>query len=383
MTILIAAAGAVLLVAAFHLVGGWVISNRLYQRALAAGPRAKDLGVRVRQVSRERIVLEAPTPRQDIGHPGTIGLAWDDGYGRVGDVIDVDGSRFIRSYEPVAGSPPVCTGDLETCPPVEMDPFAYPTDPTDAGLAFETVAYQTPLGPMPAWLVPVGDAKAGTTRWAVHCHGWTTEPRELIRMLPGFHETGFTSLVITYRNDAGTPEDPTGRYRFGLSEWEDVQAAVQFALDHGADDIVLTGCSTGGALVMRFLEMSPLASKVVGAVMDAPNLILADAFRWGSREERATPLLMEFGMWIADLRWKVDWETTNYVQRAEHILRVPALVFHGTSDQVIPISVSRQLEATVPRLVDLVETPAAGHVMSWNANPERYERYLTGFLSRL
>jgi pimeloyl-ACP methyl ester carboxylesterase len=92
---------------------------------------------------------------------------------------------------------------------------------------------------------------------------------------------------------------------------------------------------------------------------------------------------MEFGMWIADLRWKVDWETTNYVQRAEHILRVPALVFHGTSDQVIPISVSRQLEATVPRLVDLVETPAAGHVMSWNANPERYERYLTGFLSRL
>jgi hypothetical protein len=33
--------------------------------------------------------------------------------------------------------------------------------------------------------------------------------------------------------------------------------------------------------------------------------------------------------------------------------------------------------------VDLVETPAAGHVMSWNANPERYERYLTGFLSRL
>jgi hypothetical protein len=37
----------------------------------------------------------------------------------------------------------------------------------------------------------------------------------------------------------------------------------------------------------------------------------------------------------------------------------------------------------VPDLVDLVETPAAGHVMSWNANPERYERYLAGFLSRL
>jgi len=27
-----------------------------------------------------------------------------------------------------------------------------------------------------------------------------------------------------------------------------------------------------------------------------------------------------------------------------------------------------------------VETPAAGHVMSWNANPERYERRLRRFL---
>jgi pimeloyl-ACP methyl ester carboxylesterase len=276
-----------------------------------------------------------------------------------------------------------------------MDPFAFPSDPSDAGLVFETVTYPSPLGPMPAWLVP-GEGKPATrgtsghmrpntaqVRWAIHCHGWTAEPRELIRMLGSYHESGLTSLVIAYRNDTHAPADPTGRYRFGLSEWEDVEAAVEFALANGASEVVLSGCSTGGALVMRFLEMSTLASKVVGVVMDAPNLILADAFRWGSREARATPLMMEFGMWIADIRWKIDWESTNYVQRADQILRVPTLVFHGTSDQVIPISVSRQLEARIPDLVELVETPAAGHVMSWNADPERYRRYLTGFLARL
>jgi pimeloyl-ACP methyl ester carboxylesterase len=64
-------------------------------------------------------------------------------------------------------------------------------------------------------------------------------------------------------------------------------------------------------------------------------------------------------------------------------LTAPTLVFHGTADQTIPISVSRQLEAKVPDLVELVETPAAGHVMSWNADPERYERYLRSFLERL
>jgi pimeloyl-ACP methyl ester carboxylesterase len=89
------------------------------------------------------------------------------------------------------------------------------------------------------------------------------------------------------------------------------------------------------------------------------------------------------GMWITDIRWHIDWETTNYVQRANQFLHVPTLVFHGTSDLTVPITSSRQLKAAVPDLVELIETPAAGHVLSWNADPERYERYLAGFLQSL
>ena len=94
-------------------------------------------------------------------------------------------------------------------------------------------------------------------------------------------------------------------------------------------------------------------------------------------------LMKEFGLWLADLRWKVDWERTNYVQRAHQILMVPTLVFHGTSDQRVPIDVSRQLEARVPDRVTLIETQAAGHVMSWNANPARYEEQIENFLRSL
>jgi pimeloyl-ACP methyl ester carboxylesterase len=93
--------------------------------------------------------------------------------------------------------------------------------------------------------------------------------------------------------------------------------------------------------------------------------------------------MTEFGMWMTDLRWKIDWDKTNYVQRAESSLNVPTLVFHGTSDRRVPISESRQLEARASEVVTLIETPAAGHVMSWNADPKRYERYLEGFLDRL
>lgn len=380
MALLSIVAGGVLFVALFHLGAGWFIANDLYRNAIAIGPRRNDLSVRVRALASDTIVLESPTPRQDIGHPGRMGLRWPGGYAQVGEVLDADGMRIIRALARVEGSdPPICEGPIQECPPLEMENYFYPHDPGDVGLHFEEIAYDSPLGAMGGWLVPARPAR----RWAVHCHGWTAERRELVRMLPTFHERHFTSLVIDYRNDPGAPKDPSGLYRFGLTEWEDLEAAVRYALDHGAGEVVLTGCSTGAAVVMSFLERSKLAEYVVGLVLDSPNVILVEAVRHATRERNATPLMIEFGLWIADLRWRIDWEATNYVSRSEETIRMPALVFHGTSDQRVPVSVSRQLQARVPELVDLVETPAAGHVMSWNADPERYETYLSRFLERL
>lgn len=380
MTYVYVAAVFVLLISLFHVVAGWIFSNGIRREVLQVGPRPQDLGIWVRSVTKERIDLQSKVPRQDIGHPGTFGLRWAGGYARVGDVIAADYGRIVRRFQPLdQGEPPPCRGDLDDCEPVELDSFVYPNDPGDVGLDFSDIEYESPLGPIGAWLVP-GDSDGA---WAIHCHGWTAERREHIRMLPTFHDRGRTSLVIDYRNDPGAPRDPTGLYRFGLSEWRDVEGALRHALEHGATDIVLTGCSTGAALVMAFLENSRLTEPVTGVVFDAPNLILAETFRYRLRDVRGSRLVKEMGLWLVGLRWGIDWVATNHVQRAEKTLSVPALVFHGTSDLTVPISTSRQLAAGLPELVDLVETPAAGHVLSWNANPDRYERYLSRFLESL
>lgn len=377
MTFIYVAAAGVIIVVLVHVVAGWFVSNGLRKEALVVGPRPKDLGVWVRAVSRDRIELESKEPRQDIGHPGSFGLRWAGGYARVGDVVAASDGRMFRHYRPGDdGEPPICTGALDECEPVELDPFVYPNDPGDVGLSFNEVEYESPLGRMDAWLVRGTQVGA----WAIHCHGWTAERREIIRMLPIFHDRGRTSLVIDYRNDPGEPTDPSGHYRFGLSEWEDLEAAVRYSMETGATDIVLTGCSTGAALVMAFLENSDLTGPVSGVVLDSPNIVLADTFRHSMRDLGSSRLVKEMGMWIADLRWGIDWDKTNFVDRAPSILKLPAIVFHGTSDQTVPIATSRRLQAKVPAMVDLVETPAAGHVLSWNADPERYETYLTRFL---
>ncbi len=377
----------VLLFVGFHLVAGWIYATRFHKTALLPQPASREYGVWVRRATSHEIVLTATEPRQDIGHPGTVGVHWEGGYGQTGEVQHVEGLEVTRGFKVLRGEgPPICEGVLSDCEQVDLESYAFPSDPADVGLDFETVAYESPLGPMSGWLVPA----TGSTTWAVHVHGWTAHRRETIRLLTTIHSKGISSLAIDYRNDPGSPVDPSGHYRFGLSEWEDVEAAVRFALDHGAEDVILLGYSTGGAHVMSFLEQSSLAEAVRGVVLDSPNVILIETIRHGSRGLKLAPtpipvtqLIAEFGLWLVDLRWKIDWEATNYVQRSEEILKMPTLVFHGTSDHRVPISISRQLEARCSGTVQLIETQAAGHVMSWNANPERYETELGRFLERI
>lgn len=370
-----------------HLALGWVLANGLRKSALRIQQPDTGEGLAVRDVSDSEIVLEAASPRQEVGHPGVIGLHWPGGYGQTGELTRVEDNRVSRRFRLLEGDPPPICPELPVieCPHVFPDGYAFPHGPEDVDLAFEEVTYHSPLGEMGAWVVP-----PISQTWAIHVHGWTADRREAIRLLPSIHRTGMTSMVIDYRNDPGAPADPSGHYRFGLHEWEDVEAAVSYAIESGARNVVCVGYSTGAAHILSFLEQSQLAEHVDALVLDSPNVILAETVRHGSREVRipglgvrVNPLLIEFGMWIADLRWGIDWNRTNYVQRAESMIRVPTLVFHGTSDSRVPISISRQLDARLPRLVQLHETPAAGHVMSWNANPDRYAKILETFLSRI
>lgn len=370
------------------MIGGWLFANGFKASALTISAPSRDFGVWVRSVDSETVTLEGAEARQDIGHPGTLGMYWEEGYAQIGDVISVEAFTVIRHLKDLTGSaPPICDQPiLANCPAVALEGYAFPTGPSDRGMDFTEVQYDGPLGPLGAWIVPSGDGN----RWVIHIHGWTAERREAVRFLAVYADADVTSMVIDYRNDPGTASDPSGRYRFGLTEWADVEAAVRYALDAGAEEILLAGYSTGAAHAMAFLEQSSFRTAVVGVVFDSPNIILLDVVRANTHEARLPvirlrmgQLMKEVGLWLADLRWKIDWDRTNYVQRADRILTMPTLVFHGTSDHRVPIAVSRQLEAKAPDVVTLVETPAAGHVMSWNANPKDYEQRLARFLDSI
>jgi hypothetical protein len=83
--------------------------------------------------------------------------------------------------------------------------------------------------------------------------------------------------------------------------------------------------------------------------------------------------------WIAGWRYDLDWAAVDHLPA--DWLEVPALVFHGTDDDLVPISTTDALAADRPDLVTAVRVPGAGHVRAWNADPAGYERQVADLIA--
>jgi alpha-beta hydrolase superfamily lysophospholipase len=374
---------ALLLVVAgvFYLGGGWYFSGRLYQQGLsgAAKRAAKptyDLSVAA--VTQGTVTLRVPTDPGQLLTPGTWGLQWPTGYGQVTTILARGQQTVTRAFRQLAGSRLVAGAR------VALDNKAFPQDPrVGLGIGFHEVAYRGPLGSYPAWLVP-----GSTDTWAVLVHGNALDRLDTIKIVPALHRLGLPVLMIAYRNDAGAPRDPSGMLRYGQTEWQDLAAAVQYALGHGARRLLLVGYSMGGAVVVSFLARSPLAAQVAGVILDSPMLDFSHSVDLGASRERL-PLvglslpqsLTDVAKWIASWRYGVDWGSLDYLDGAGK-LQAPMLLFHGTADTRVPVATSDQL-ARLARDVTYVRVRDADHLDCWNLDPARYDRAVQAFVGRV
>jgi alpha-beta hydrolase superfamily lysophospholipase len=360
--------------------GTVALTTVLVARTLITPPRRRVEDTQVLSFDGSAVVLRR-TP--DATLAGEYSLWFDGGRGhaRLGEVISHTDDTVTRR---VIG---VDFGDLSRARRGRLGGWYY-LGPRELGFPYSHVEIPTTVGNAPAWLIP---APEDTGRWVIQVHGRAVQRSEGLRAVPVFREHGYASLLISYRNDGDAPPSEDGRYALGDAEWLDVEAAIRFALDSGARDIVLMGWSMGGAIVLQTVTRSKLAHAVRGVVLESPVVEWRTALAFQAKAMRL-PRVVSDGVLrligsplarrLTGQHRPIDLERLDLVRRAS-VLTLPILLLHSADDGFIPVDASRQLAAARPDLVRFEEFEHARHTKLWNHDPERWSEVIRDWLGSL
>ncbi len=386
---------------------GGIIGGSAAAGLLAAGSSALALyfarrvitPVRVREEDQEvlaviregrglQVILKA-TPDSTVD--GVYGFFFDGGRGhaRLGRVLSYSPAEqtVLREVEAVY------SGDLTAARRGYWSGAVHP-DPAAIGLPAEEVQIEVDGGTAPAWLVraaPAAEAPAGAPPsdiWAIMVHGRGATRQEGLRAVRAARDLGLSSLLISYRNDGLAPSAEDGRYGLGSTEWRDVEAAIGYALEQGAREVVLFGWSMGGAICLQTADLSRYHHLIRAMVLDAPvinwvNVLAhhAELNRIPSAVGRYGQLMMShrLGRRLTGLAAPVDLKAMDWVSRAVE-LRTPTLILHSVDDEYVPYGPSADLAEKNPEMVTFETFSTARHTKEWNVDPERWEALVTAWL---
>jgi len=307
--------------------------------------------------------------------PGTYGLAGDGSHAVVGPVIRTTShpvDTVVRRLERITH------GSLEPGDKVWFTPNLYIGNPSAAlGLDHADVDIPGELGALPAWLVP-----AVRDTWVITVHGLGTTREHPMNVMEFLNRHHFPVLDLAYRGDLGAPRPHDGLSHLGETEWRDLDAAIRYAVQYGAEQVVLYGWSTGATMALRAAAHSALRERISGLVLDSPVLSWETTLRALAAARHTPSALLPLAVRAAQGRTGLHGDRIDNAAHPDR-LKVPTLVLHGPDDTIAPWGPSRRLAERRPDLVTLHTVPRAPHGAMWNADRDGYEEALRRFLTPL
>jgi pimeloyl-ACP methyl ester carboxylesterase len=320
----------------------------------------------------------------DTAVPGRYGV-WVDGsepYVKVGDVLTQSDRTVTR--EVLSSNLARVPGDVAA----GMSGWFY-RHPRELGVEYEYVSIATPLGAAPAWVVPSDDGVGED--WVIQIHGHGSQRAEGLRAVPVFARSGYTSLLVSFRNDGEGPRSIDGRYGLGSTEWRDIESAIDLAVERGARRIVLMGWSMGGAIALQTVLRSDRADRIVGLVLDSPVVDWHRVLAFQATASRIPGILRDaalqaiahdWGRRLTGLEQPVDLDSLDVVASAGALTH-PVLILHSDDDGFVPSDGSKALAETRPDIVSLVTFHTARHARIWNYDEEGWNSAISDWLRAL
>jgi len=346
-------------------------------RSVVTPPRTRDEDIRILRSTPTTVTLSRTL---DSLTPGQYSLwfSQDSGHARVGEIIEMDVAGVTR--ELIA----VDFGDLSAATRGRFSGWFY-LGPTELGLDYTDVQIATPLGDAPAWLVP---AEEETGRWVIQVHGRAVRRAETLRAVPVFRTAGYTSLLVSYRNDGDAPRSADNRYGLGDSEWSDIEAAISYAAEHGATDIVLMGWSMGGATVLQAATRTAHPELIRGVVLDSPVVDWVGVLEFQGTSMRIPRPIRRAALEVISRKWgkrltgqaePINLARLDWVARSAE-LDLPILLLHSADDGYVPSDGSKALALARPDIVTYDEFATARHTKLWNYDAPRWNEAISRWL---
>ncbi|MBK8435774.1 MAG: alpha/beta fold hydrolase [Austwickia sp.] len=354
---------------------GWAIARRL---TAPVGPRTFDLTIRGVEQDEDGDLIVLDRTEQTTA-PGIYNLWFEHGgWAQLSTEIDDRGpTRVARRITGTAPGFIPQVGDRTSWSGI------YYATPSDAGIDARDITIATPAGPCPAWRI---DGAPAT--WAIHIHGLGSTRAGTLRGVRVATELGYTSLVVSYRNTAEVPRVGTGRSTLGHTETADVDEAIGYAVRRGARQIVLFGWSMGAAIALQLADRPRHHGLIAALVLDSPVLDWTEVIKANSvRSGLPAAAAYLAAQWLTigplartvGLPGRIPLRCFDWAARAADFT-TPTLILHGTRDDSVPIRLSQALRDARPDLVEL-ETFDAGHTLSWNSDPDRWQSAVTTWLA--
>jgi uncharacterized protein len=372
--------GLVVLVTAGLGAGGWYYTGELLPAPVAGEP-TYDIEVVGGDEGAGELTLAATDG--DLVDLARLGFWTADATLELGGVLDVDAAAVTRTATLVDGGWPE-VGERGAATPV-----TFRGDPgTALGLPTSDLDISGPDGPLPAWQV-VPDVVTDPGTHAVLVHGRGASREEMHRSLRTVHDAGIPALVVSVRNDPDAPADPDGWGRYGDTEWEDLQAAVDHLVEvESAERLLPMGSSQGGSLVLSWLRRGEHTERAVGAFLISPLTSMRGTLDLQARNRGIPAAVIPPLLWSTRLlaagRSGMDFDRLEHADPdVVDTYTIPMLVTHGTADSTVPFADSVAFADARPDLVTLETYDEVEHVREWNADPERFDADLAAFLDEV
>lgn len=182
------------------------------------------------------------------------------------------------------------------------------------------------------------------------------------------------AAALQPRGLAGSPGD------FSITGWiEDMTQAVTDLRQEGARTVFLAGLGLGGVVALAAAASDPAVGGV--AALAAP----ADLSTWAGDPRRFLEHARSVGLirtrgYPADAdRWMKELRDVRPLDLARDVSPRPALILHGTEDEVVPELDARALADSCGPAAELRFVAGAGHQIR---NDPRAMAILLGWLSR-